>query len=103
MKSAENDLGEKAHQDATKPHLDSMYRRMQQQEQKIAGLERDINTRFNQEANHRETVKNQLTDSLKTSLEKVATVNVRSTSREAIATMPALTLDKAVYRNNSNG
>jgi hypothetical protein len=98
MRSCENDLAEKAHQEQVKPHLDSFYRVVQKQEQKITSLERDVNARFTQEANHRESVKNSLQDSLKNSLEKVSTNNPRGGVE-----IPALTFDKAQRSAESQG
>lgn len=82
MKSAENDIGEKSHVEQHKPHMDSFYRALQKQEAKIQTLERDLNSRITQEGTHRDMVKAQLTDSLRTSLEKVASATIPRDTRD---------------------
>lgn len=71
MITSEHDLHQKANTDFWKPQMDQFHQLAQRHDSKLSQLEKEMNSRFVQASNDRDTVKVQMQDSLKACMEKV--------------------------------
>jgi len=103
--ATEVDMQEKAHKDHWTPQIEAFQRGMQKQEIHLTRLEREMNSRFSQEATHFDQTKFQIQETMKACMDKMSPVTSPSKSLGNDRRLPDITEDSPEVRQAwvSNG